>query len=52
MDGQHQDPMVIAQQSEAATPVSAASRAAFNRLASNMRIQLSAAAQVQQASAQ
>ncbi|WP_284413760.1 M23 family metallopeptidase [Acidovorax sp. SUPP2539] len=52
VDGQHQDPMVIAQQSEAATPVSSASRAAFNRLASNMRIQLSAAAQVQQASAQ
>jgi len=52
VDGQHQDPMVIAQQSEAAMPVSTASRAAFNRLASNMRIQLSAAAQVQQASAQ
>ena len=52
VNGQHQDPMTIAQQSEAAQPVSAASRAAFARLASNMRVQLSAASQVLQASAQ
>ncbi|WP_311221951.1 MULTISPECIES: peptidoglycan DD-metalloendopeptidase family protein [unclassified Acidovorax] len=52
VNGQHQDPMTIAQQSEAAQPVSAAGRTAFNRLASNMRVQLSSAAQVQQASAQ
>jgi len=52
VNGQHQDPMTIAQQSEAAQPVSAASRAAFNRLASNMRVQLASAAQVDVASAQ
>ncbi|RYF24414.1 MAG: M23 family metallopeptidase [Comamonadaceae bacterium] len=52
VNGQHQDPMTIAQQSEAATPVSSASRAAFTRLASNMRVQLSSAALVQQASAE
>ena len=52
VNGQHQDPMTIAQQSEAATPVSAAARTAFNRLASNMRVQLSSAALVQQASAE
>lgn len=51
VNGQHQDPMTIARQSEAAQPVSAASRAAFTRLASNMRVQLSSAAMVQQASA-
>ncbi len=52
VNGQHQDPMVLAQQSAAAQPVSATSRAAFNRLASNMRVQLASAAQVQQAGAQ
>jgi len=52
VNGQHQDPMTIAQQSEAAQPVSAAARPAFQRLAGNMRVQLSSAAMVQQASAQ
>lgn len=50
--GEHKDPMVIARQSEAAQPVSAAARPAFNRLASNMRVQLSSAAQIMQASAE
>ncbi len=52
VNGQHQDPMTIAQQSEAAQPVSSAARLAFQRLAGNMRVQLSSAAMVQQASAQ
>jgi hypothetical protein len=43
--------MTIAQQSEAAQPVSGASRATFNRLAANMRVQLASAAQFQLASA-
>lgn len=51
VNGQHQDPMTIVAQSEAAAPVSAAGRPAFDRLASNMRVQLSAAALIQQASA-
>jgi murein DD-endopeptidase MepM/ murein hydrolase activator NlpD len=52
VDGQHQDPMVIARQSEAAAPVSAAARPAFDRLASTMRIELSSAALIEQASAE
>ncbi len=52
VNGQHQDPQAIAQQSEAAAPVSAAARPAFDRLAGAMRTQLSAAALVQQASAE
>lgn len=51
VNGVHQDPMTIVAQSEAAAPVSAAARPAFERLASNMRIQLSAAARIEQASA-
>ncbi|MBV7428405.1 MULTISPECIES: M23 family metallopeptidase [unclassified Acidovorax] len=51
VNGVHQDPQTIVAQSEAAAPVSAAGRPAFERLASNMRIQLSAAALVEQASA-
>lgn len=50
VNGVHQDPMTIAHQAQA-VPVSPAARPAFNRLASAMRIQLSAAASVQQASA-
>ncbi len=50
--GEHKDPMVIARQSEAAQPVSAAARPAFDRLAGNMRMQLSSAAQILQASAE
>jgi len=51
VNGQHQDPMTIVAQSEAAAPVSAAARPAFDRLASGMRMQLSAAALIEQASA-
>lgn len=51
VNGVQQDPMLIAKQSES-VPVSAAARPAFDRLAAGMRIQLSSAALVQQASAQ
>lgn len=52
VNGVHQDPQTIVAQSEAAAPVSAASRPAFNRLAANMRVQLAAAALIEQASAE
>lgn len=52
VNGVHQDPMVIAKQSEAAAPVAAAARPAFNRLAGMMRIQLDSAQLIEQASAQ
>lgn len=51
VNGVHQDPMTIVAQSEAAAPVSAAARPAFDRLAANMRVQLNAAALIEQASA-
>ena len=51
VNGQHMDPMVIAQQSESASPVSNAARPAFNRLAQVMRTQLASAELIQQASA-
>lgn len=51
VDGKQQDPQVMAQQSAAAAPVSAAARPAFERLARNMRLELDAAAQMLQASA-
>lgn len=51
VNGVHQDPLTLARQSEA-TPVSAAARPAFEKLASALRMQLSAAASLQQASAQ
>jgi murein DD-endopeptidase MepM/ murein hydrolase activator NlpD len=50
VNGVHHDPMAIAHQSES-TPVSPGARAAFNRVSAAMRLQLSAAASVQQASA-
>ena len=52
INGQHQDPMQIAKQSEAAAPVSAAARPAFKRLAAGVRMQFEAGATLQQASAQ
>ena len=52
VNGQQVDPMTIAQQSESATPVSAAARPAFNRLAAVMRTQLDSAELIQQASAE
>jgi murein DD-endopeptidase MepM/ murein hydrolase activator NlpD len=51
VNGEHHDPLTIAQQSEA-VPVSTAARPAFEQLSASMRLQLSAAASVQQASAQ
>lgn len=51
VNGEHQDPMVMARQAEAGT-VSAAAKAAFERQASVMRQQLATAGAVQQASAQ
>ena len=51
VNGQQHDPMTIARQSEAAAPVSAAARPAFDRLAGMMRSQLAAADTLQQASA-
>jgi len=52
VDGKQQDPMTIARQSEAAAPISAAARPAFERLAGLMRVELSSAALVTQASAE
>ncbi|MHA7600664.1 peptidoglycan DD-metalloendopeptidase family protein [Alicycliphilus sp. T452] len=52
VNGEHRDPMTIARESESAQPVPAAARPAFNRLAANMRVQLSSAAQIMQASAE
>jgi murein DD-endopeptidase MepM/ murein hydrolase activator NlpD len=51
VNGVHQDPETIVAQSDAAAPVSPASRPAFERLAANMRVQLAAAAGLEQASA-
>ncbi|MBC7435588.1 MAG: M23 family metallopeptidase [Bdellovibrionales bacterium] len=51
VNGMHQDPLVLARQSEA-TPVSAAAKPAFDKLAAAFRLQLSAAGSLQQASAQ
>ena len=51
VNGQHQDPMTIAQQSEA-IPVSPAARAAFAQSAVAQRVNLAAADSVRQASAQ
>ena len=52
VNGKHQDPMTIVAASESGTPISAAARPAFDRLAAGMRVQLSAAALIEQASAQ
>ncbi|HEY0202454.1 MAG TPA: M23 family metallopeptidase [Burkholderiaceae bacterium] len=51
VDGKQQDPMTIAKQSES-IPVSPVAKPAFDRQAAMMRIQLAAAASVQQASAE
>ena len=52
VNGQHQDPMTIARQSESAEPVSTAARPAFERLAAVMRTELASAELIQQASAE
>ena len=52
VNGEQVDPMTIAQQSESATPVSAAARPAFNQLSAVMRTQLDSADLIQQASAE
>ncbi|ABM58387.1 peptidase M23B [Verminephrobacter eiseniae EF01-2] len=51
VNGHYQDPTSIVAASGTAAPVSAAARPAFDRLAANMRVQLSAAALLAQASA-
>jgi murein DD-endopeptidase MepM/ murein hydrolase activator NlpD len=51
VNGQHQDPMTLAKQSES-IPVSAAAKSAFDKTASLMRQELGAAATLQQTSAQ
>lgn len=51
VDGRHQDPMTIAQQSES-IPVSAAAKAAFAQAAGAMKVSLAAADSMRQASAQ
>lgn len=51
VNGHHQDPMTIAQQSES-IPVSAAAKAAFAKVASEMKVSLAAADAVRPASAQ
>ena len=52
VNGEHQDPMTIARQSEAAAPVSAAARPAFDKLAAMMRTELTSAERIEQASAE
>jgi murein DD-endopeptidase MepM/ murein hydrolase activator NlpD len=51
VNGQHQDPMAVARQSES-VPITAASRAAFSQMALGQRLHLQAAGSVQQASAE
>ena len=51
INGEHHDPLTIAQESNA-VPLSAAARPAFNRLVAAIKPQLSAAASIAQASAQ
>lgn len=52
VNGKQQDPMLIAKSSEAAAPISAASRPAFDRMAALMRVQLDSAELIRQASAE
>lgn len=52
VNGVHQDPQTIVAQSDAAAPVSPAARPAFDRMVAGIRMQLSAAELIQQASAQ
>jgi len=51
VNGQHHDPLTIARESDA-VPVSTASKPAFDRLAADVRQQLSAAASMQDSRAQ
>jgi len=51
VNGQHQDPMTLARQSES-VPVSAAAKPAFDKVAAAMRRELNAAATLEQASIQ
>lgn len=52
VNGTQVDPMTIARQSEAAKPVSPASRPTFNKLSASMRQELASAELIQQANAQ
>jgi len=51
VNGEHRDPMTLAQQSEA-VPVAASAKPVFAKMASEARVALAAAASMQQASAQ
>ena len=51
VNGQQRDPLMMARQSES-VPVAAASKPQFLRAAANVRVQLSAASQMQTVSAQ
>jgi murein DD-endopeptidase MepM/ murein hydrolase activator NlpD len=51
VNGRHQDPLTLAQQSEN-IPVSAAAKAAFAQAATSVRVQLAAGGQMQQTSVQ
>jgi murein DD-endopeptidase MepM/ murein hydrolase activator NlpD len=46
VNGEQQDPLAIAQATDAAKPVSKAARPAFDRLAAQMRVELDAGAQI------
>ncbi len=51
VNGEHRDPLTLAQQSEA-VPVAASAKPVFTKMASEARVALAAAASIQQASAQ
>jgi murein DD-endopeptidase MepM/ murein hydrolase activator NlpD len=51
VNGEHRDPLTLAQQSEA-VPVAASAKPVFTKMASEARVALAAAASMQQASAQ
>lgn len=51
VNGEHKDPMTIARQSEAAAPVTAAARPAFDRLAGQTRLEMASAATLAQTQA-
>jgi len=52
VNGTQVDPLTMVRQSEAAKPVAAADRPAFDRLAASMRLELASAELIQQANAQ
>lgn len=52
VNGEHHDPQTMMAQNDGGQPIAASSRKTFNQLAQNMRIQLSSAQLIEQASAQ